>query len=221
MMYHYIYMQNIMTEKWTFEIIESKRNGSCFYDSIANAMTENVSDWYEFPILRERMEKYWNDYHEKTGETLLGVTDKLIRFMCSENIDNDILEMYNVEAEFRKDSGEKGVHVFKSVDEYKHHVLHTNCWADHSMFLAFHRSLGNRCSLIVFDSDSGGIPYLDKEWTENKDVYICLQRDNNHYSTIRLVDNGKKLDLCVSRSVIMDMVDGMNESLETPIVITL
>jgi len=210
-----------MSSTWNFELIATKRNGSCFFESVANAMSENVEQWYGFPILREKMENYWNSYHEKTGNSLTGVTEKLVRFMCSENIDKDVLEMYNVEAAFRKDSGEKGVRLFKSVEEYQNHVLNTNCWADHSIFLSFHKSLGNRCSLIVFDSEIGGIPHLDREWTENKDIYICLRRENDHYSTIRLIKDDAKMDLCVNRATMLDLVDNMNETLESKISIVL
>jgi len=206
---------------WNFELVETKRNGSCFFESIANAMSENVEQWYGFPTLREKMESYWNSYHEKTGNSLTGVTEKLVRFMCSENIDSDVLEMYNVEAAFRKDSGEKGVHIFKTVEAYKNYVLNTKSWADQAVFLAFHKSLGNRCSLIVFDSEVGGIPHLDREWTENKDVYICLRREHNHYSTIRLVKDETKMDLCVDRSTMLELVESMNKELETKISIIL
>jgi len=210
-----------MTSTWNFELIETKRNGSCFFESVANAMSENVEQWYEFPVLRTMMEAYWNSYHEKTGDTLMGVTERLVRFMCSENIDNDVLEIYNVEAAFRKDSGEKGVKIFKTVEDYRKHVLNTNSWADHSIFLSFHKSLGNRCSLIVFDSEIGGIPHLDKEWTEDKDIYICLRRENNHYSTIRLVKDDSRMKLCVDRGIMLDLVESMNEQLETKISIVL
>ncbi len=210
-----------MTTEWCFELVETPKDGSCFFASISHAMNECTDEWYRVKVLRDRVEKYWDAYHEETGENLTEVTQRFVRFMCAKNIDKDIMEMHNAEAEYRKDTGEKGVKIFKTVKEFQNHVINTKCWADHSIFLAFHRSLGYRCSLIVFDSEVEGIPYLDKEWTEKKDIYICLRRENNHYSTVRLVRGEKRMKLCVSRKTIVDMVRDLNSTMDDKITLVL
>lgn len=202
---------------WYFDLVETPKDGSCFFASISHAMNECIDAWYEVEPLRHKMEKYWDDYRQETGDNLTEVNQRFIRFMCSKNIDNDIMEMHNAEAEYRRDTGEKGARIFETVKEFQDHVLNTKCWADHSIFLAFHRSLDYRCSLIVFDSETEGIPYLEREWTENKDFYICLRREDDHYSTIRLTRGEKIMKLCVDRKTMVDMVRDLNSTLEDKI----
>lgn len=206
---------------WFFELVETPKDGSCFFASIAHAMNECADAWYRVDTIRDRIETYWDDYHKETGDNLVEVTQRFVRFMCAKNIDKDIMEMHNAEAEYRKDTGEKGVRIFETVREFQHHVINTKCWADHSMFLAFHKSLGYRCSLIVFDSEVEGIPYLDREWTENKDIYICLRRDESHYSTVRLVHGEERMGLCVDRGTMIDMVRDLNSTMDEKISLVL
>jgi len=198
---------------WNYELIPCPSDGSCFFTSIAIALNECVDTWYDIEIIREKMEKYWNDYNKITGETPQSLTQHFIRFMCSKNIDEDSLMIHNVEAEFMKDKGDKSARIFESVEDFQEHIFDTNCWTDHSIFLAFHKSLGYRLSLIVFDSDVTGVTHFDREWTENKDMYICLRRDGNHYNTIRISKDDTKYELCVSRNTISAMLSDINDDL--------
>lgn len=197
-------------EEWQVEVIDVPADGSCFFQSIATAMDDNIEAWFDIEELRVPMEKYWEEYTEGVEDKYGGVTSHLVRHMCAENIDDDILEKYNVEAEYRTETlKEKGVMKYKNIEQFKSHVLKRNTWGDHASFTAFLKSLNYRCGLVVFDPECQGIKYLPPEWTVEKSLYIFLLRKVNHYSVLRLQKGGTDLDLCVSYKDTKEFVDWM------------
>ena len=40
---------------------------------------------------------------------------------------------------------------------------------------------------------------MPTEWTYNKEIYICLQIEGEHYTPMRLSYKNKELDMCLSR----------------------
>ena len=197
-------------EEWRMSEVEVPADGSCFFHCIATAMDEDTDVWYDIEELRAPMERYWQAYTNGAAVACAGVTSSLIRFMCAENIDDELLLKYNVEAQYRKETlKEKGVVVYKDMQQFKRHVLRPDTWADHSIVSAFLKSLNFRCGLAVIDPECGGITYLPPEWTKRKPLYIFLLRKRNHYSVLRLEKRGMDLNLCVSYADTKAFVDWM------------
>lgn len=190
--------------------VEVPADGSCFFHSIATAMNETMDMWYDIEELRVPMEAYWEAYSIVATEKPLGITPSLVRFMCSENIDDDTLLTYNAEAQYRKHTLEdRGAVVFENTKDLKMHVLKGDTWADHAIFRAFLKSLNFRCGLVVIDPECGGVKYLPPCWTKGKSLYIFLLRTRNHYSILRLERDGEDLELCVSYENTKAFVDWM------------
>lgn len=170
---------------WGVEIIETPRDGSCFFSAIAIAMNDSIDMWCSIDELRIPMEKYWELYHETTNECLTEVTPDLVRFMCSENSDDDILEMFNEEANFMRITNKVKAKMLNTAEQLGSHMRKKSTWGDQAALRAFTQSLNFECGVIVFDSRAGGMIRLPEEWTKDKKVYICLRRELNHYSVIR------------------------------------
>ena len=190
---------------WGAEVIETPKDGSCFFTAISMAMNDALDMWCSVDELRIPMEKYWEMYHEKTQETLTDVTPDLVRFMCSENLDDNMLEMYNVEANFRE------AKMFETKEQLGIHMRKKSTWGDQAALNAFLKSLDFECGIIIFDADVGGMVRLPEEWTKDKKAYICLRREVNHYNVIRLwrtdnVEEPLRLSLCVNRQAMVDLV---------------
>lgn len=197
-------------DEWRMSEVDVPADGSCFFHCIATAMDENIDAWYNIEELRVPMEHYWQAYTDGAAVASAGVTSPLIRFMCAENIDEELLLKYNVEAQYRKETlKERGVVVYRDMQQFKRHVLEPDTWADHSIVSAFLKSLNFRCGLVVIDPECGGITYLPPEWTKRKPLYIFLLRKRCHYSVLRLEKYGRDLDLCVSYSDTKAFVDWM------------
>ena len=208
---------------WNCSIIDTPKDGSCFFTSIAIALNDSESSWQNHDRLRELMKNYWDLYRQETGEAPPGVTPAMVRFMCSLNLDEDSLIIYNAEAEYRRETEhEKNVKIFKKLDDMKRHVRNTNCWADHSIVRAFLKSLKYRCCVVVFDSEVGGMTHLPVEWTKNKDIYICLRRDLNHYRVVRMVweSENKRVEmpLCLPRRDMLKIAQDVRNSLDESVV---
>lgn len=195
-------------DAWRMTEIDVPADGSCFFHSIAMAMDECLEAWHDIEELRVPMERYWQAYTNSTDNNDSRVTSSLIRFMCAENIDQDMLDKYNAEAQYRKHTlKERGVVVYTSMREFREHVLKPHTWADHASFNAFLKSLNFRCGLVVFDTECGGISYLPPQWTRRKLLYIFLLRRRNHYSVLRIEKGGQGLDLCVCYRHTKELVD--------------
>lgn len=189
-------------EEFTLDVIDVKRDGSCFFSAIALAMNQSIDLWQDYEFLRNIMEYYWDKYIEEHG-LLEEVTPHLIRFICSENIDSDIFETYCIEAKDRINEKEKHVKQFKTLDEMKEGFLNGGAWGDHSSIRAFFKAFGTRCSLVIIDEDFNGVVFFQKEWTKRKDMYICIQRVVNHYQTVQLICNEEKMNMCLTRKEIL------------------
>jgi len=163
-----------------------------FFSAIALAMNQSIEKWKDYNFLRIRMEDYWDNYVEKYGN-LQEVTPELIRYICSENIDEDIFETHCI---LYADKEDDYIEKFDSIEEMKQGVLN-DYWGDHSVIQAFFKAFNTRCSLVIFDLQFDGIVYFQKEWTKRKDLYICIQRDSNHYKALRFCEGDKKLDMCI------------------------
>ena len=87
------------------------------------------------------------------------------------------------------------------------YIFNSNCWADHAIIRSFFKAFDTRCSLVIFDDNFGGLVYFQKEWTKDKDMYICLQRERNHYRPMKLNRDGEELPMCLPREIIVDLID--------------
>ena len=191
---------------YSIDVIDVKRDGSCFFSAIALAMNQSIEKWKEYNFLRIRMEDYWDNYVEQY-DNLQEVTPELIRYICSENIDEDIFETHCI---LHADEEDKDyIEKFDSIEEMKQGVLN-DYWGDHSVIQAFFKAFNTRCSLVIFDLQFGGIVYFQKEWTKRKDLYICIQRDNNNYKALRFCEGDKKLDMCIGRKTMMKFKKDVN-----------
>lgn len=198
---------------WEISHISVAADGSCFFRSVAIAMNDCVDTWHKFEDLRCPMELYWESFEQSTGQDHDEVTPSLLRHMCAVNIDGDILEQYNAEAAYRKDTlREANVVVCKNVKAFKAYVLQPDTWVDHSIFGAFLKSLNYRLGLVVLDPECGGIKYLPPEWTVDKSLYIFLLRKRNHYSVLRLKKNGKDLELCLPHDTTNEFVNWLRNN---------
>ena len=202
---------------WCAEVIDTPRDGSCFFSAIAMAMNDSISMWYSIDELRVPMEKYWQMYHEDTDESLCEVTSDLVRYMCGVSVDKIILELYNVEADWRIETEKVKAPKFKTPRELGYHMRKKTTWGDHAALHAFLKSLNYHCSVIVFDAEFGGMRYLPPEWTKNKKAYICLRFEDCHYGVVRLKhrDSEKKQLLCVTRKTIIDLITSINSFIDT------
>jgi len=193
---------NMNIEQYSVDIIDVERDGSCFFSSISYAMNQSLEMWKEYEFLREKMESYWDEY-TKIHEPLSKVTSHLIRYICSKNIDQDMFETHCIEADDRINENESGVDKFKDIEDMKEKVLNGNVWGDHSIIRSFFKAFENRFSLVIFDKDyAGGVVFFQKEWTKNKDMYMCLQRENNHYRVMRLSYKDNKYNVCMTKKQI-------------------
>lgn len=202
---------------WTAEVLRIPRDGSCFFASIAMAMNDSIDTWRSIDALRIAMEQYWDSYHESTCDRLDKVTPDLVRFMCAENVNDDILETYNVEATFRRISLNVKAKTFITPAELGAHIRQNSTWGDQAALRAFVQSLNFECGVIIFDEKVGGMIRLPEEWTKDKKTYICLQRENNnHYNVLRLCraedgdeDQTVRFPLCVGREIMVDLVNNL------------
>ena len=194
--------------EYSVDVIDVKRDGSCFFSAIALAMNQSIEKWRDYNFLRIRMEDYWNSYVEEHGN-LKEVTPELIRYICSENIDEDIFETHCILYSDRDNNADDCSEKFDSIEEMKEGVLN-DYWGDHSVIQSFFKAFNNRCALVIFDLQFGGIVYFQKEWTKGKDLYICIQRDNNHYKALRFCKGDKKLDMCIGRKTMMKFKKDVN-----------
>lgn len=203
-------MINVSTEiPWGAEIIDTPRDGSCFFSSIAIAMNDSLEAWCSVEELRVKMEMYWEKYHQVTKKSLEEVTSDLVRFMCSQNVDDNILEAYNQEAAYRKNSlGNSGVKIFESTEALGAYMQEKSTWGDQASLHAFLKSLDFECGIVIFDADIGGLVRLPEEWTKDKKAYICLRRQANHYDAVRLcrTDTNTRLSMCVTRECIIGLL---------------
>lgn len=202
---------------WKVDLIEVPGDGSCFFTSISIAMNSCLTELSENEFICSQMSKYIEGYENDVEKDLMELSPRFIRYICSKNIDKCIFDTYVQEAKDRKESGEKHVKMFKTIETMSHHILRSNCWADHSVIRSFFNAFDCKLSIIVFDSSYGGIVYFQKEWTEDKDFYICLQRENNHYRPMSFTRESETLPLCMKRDSIVEVVSYIKETTDASI----
>lgn len=187
-------------EDWQFETIDVPADGSCFFTSIAIAMNDSMDRWESIPRIKEMMMHHWDRYTRLGLEKTDDITPKFIRYMSASAMDTAGLELYNAEASMLKKKQ------MKTPEELARYIIHSRCWADHSMIRSFMKSMGYTISIVVFDSSISDTVYMPKEWTHNKELYICLQLEGQHYSPMRLSYKEDKMKLCVDRGVVRKMI---------------
>lgn len=185
---------------WQFETIDVPADGSCFFTSISIAMNDSMDRWVSITSIKEMMMHHWDRYSRLGLENTDDITPKFIRYMSASAMDTAGLELYNAEASILKKKQ------FDTPEELARHIIHSRCWADHSMIRSFMQSMGYTISVVVFDSSINDTVYMPKEWTYKKELYTCLQLDGQHYSPMRLSYNNDYMKLCVDRGVIRKMM---------------
>lgn len=201
---------------WAADIVETPKDGACFFTALSLAINDSLGLWCSFDVLRRSMEKYWDLYHKVTNVILTEVTPDLIRFICSLNIDKNILIMFNEEAKFLK------AKQFQTTEQLGNHMRKKTTWGDQASLFAFLKSLDFKCGVLIFDNSS--LIRFPEEWTRNKKLYMCLLRDNNHYNLIRFWRDKKPLSLCLPRGVVVEIlhimceVDDINEDKRIPVI---
>ena len=198
--------------EWSLVAKDVPADGSCFFQSIAMAMNDGIDVWYEIEELRMPMEVYWDDFQRNITIGPSSVTADLVRFMSAKNVDKDILDSYNAEAEFRKDQKERGVQVFETEDDLRKYILEPGTWGDQSSFTALLKSLNYNCGILVFDTECGGVKYMPPEWVKNKKLYILLLRRSNHYSPLQLSHMGKDIGMCIDYNTTKKFIEWVEQT---------
>jgi len=199
---------------WNVELIDVPADGSCFFASIATAMNHCLMTWADNEYFAIKMNKYIEGYEKETKKDLYEITPEFVRYLCSINIDKCIFETYCEEAKDREDCGEEDVVKFDSIEEMSEHIFKTKCWADHATIRSFFNAFETKCSLVIFDDSYGGVVYFQKEWTEDKEMYICLQRCANHYRPMKLSCDDEDIPICMPRETMLKFANYIRENTE-------
>ncbi|CAN0191923.1 unnamed protein product, partial [Ectocarpus sp. 4 AP-2014] len=89
---------------------------------------------------------------------------------------------------------------FDSVSRLTEHVLHTNCWIDTGTFGAFLKSLDCSVAVVVIGQELKKPLSVPDELTNNKEFYICLWLEDDHYQTDSAGAQKRRLGLvCLTR----------------------
>lgn len=187
---------NITMDDWSYNIIPVPPDGSCFFTSISMAMNESMDEWILKPKIKDLMQHHWDRFNSLKIEETDHISPKFIRYMCASAMDEHSLIMFNEEASSMKEKK------FEKPEELARHILYSNCWGDQSMIRSFMQSMKYMVCLVVFDVKTRKPIYTPKEWTYNKEMYICLHIERSHYTPLRLQYKGEDLDLCVDRKTI-------------------
>lgn len=190
-----------MLDDWAIRIRPVASDGSCFYWSIAIALNESLEAWKHDKKITKRLRDHWHSFLELGLESPDNFTPKFVRYITSASIDDKDLTMYNDTACADKK------HMFDSVDALSKHVLHSNCWVDTTTFGAFLKSLDYSIALVVLDHEIKQPLHVFQELTKNKDFYICLWLEDDHYQPIQIVYKDQDLSMCVSRAWILKFME--------------
>lgn len=190
-----------MIEDWAIRLLPVDADGSCFYSSIAIALNESMHSWGKNKHIKNLLRNHWHSFLKMGIESPDNFTPTFVRYITSVSIDKDDLEAYNDIASADKKTK------FESVAGMAEHVLHTNCWVDTVTFGAFLKSLDCRIAVVVIDHSIKEPLSVFDELTKNKDFYICLWLQDDHYQPIQLVHQGEDLPVCVSRGFILKFME--------------
>lgn len=189
-----------MLDDWAVRISPVASDGSCFFSSVAIALNESLEAWRHNKKISKKLRNHWHSFLELGLESPDNFTPKFVRYITSASIDDKDLVMYNDTARADKTD------TFDSVDDLAEHVLHSNCWVDTTTFGAFLKSLDYSIALVVLDYEIKQPLNMFEELTKNKDFYICLWLEDDHYQPIQTVYKNKDLSMCVSRDCIIQFM---------------
>lgn len=185
-----------MLEDWAVRLIPVAPDGSCFFSSVAIALNSSVEAWKNNEALTERLRNHWHAYANLGLESPDNFTPRLVRYMASASIDEDDLVAHNDVA--RAD----GKPTFDSAGDLAEHVLHSDCWVDSTTFGAFLKSLGCSVAVVVLDQQIRQPLHVFDDLTKDKDLYILLWLDADHYQPMQIVHKDQELGTCVSRKTV-------------------
>ncbi len=189
-----------MIEDWSIRLHSVDADGSCFFSSIAMALNGSLHIWKDNHKIRNLLRDYWHGFLELGVESPDNFTPTFVRYMTSVSIDQADLNAYNEIAS----ADDKPA--FDCLIDMAEHVLFTNCWVDTVTFGAFLKSLGCSIAVVVIDEAITEPLSVPEDLTRNKDLYICLWLQDDHYRPIQLVHKGRDLAMCVSRQSILQFM---------------
>lgn len=188
-------------DDWFIRLVPVPSDGSCFFSSIAFALNKSVESWGNNKKLKNILRTHWHNFLDLGLEDPDYFTAKFVRYITSISIDQDDLNCYNDIAV--ADGNTK----IESADDMAEHVLLSNCWVDTTTFGAFLKSLDCLVSVVVIDHEIKQPLYMLNALTKQKEFYICLWLQDNHYQPMQLVYRGQELGAFVSRDVILKFME--------------
>lgn len=191
-----------MLNDWAIRLIPVPSDGSCFFSSIAFALNVSVEAWRYNKKIKNMLKHHWHNYLDLGMESPDYFTPSFVRYITSMSIEEDDLVAHNEIASADKRE------TFDSIDDLAKHILLTNCWVDTTTFGAFLKSLDCSIAVVVLDQEIRQPLYVFEELTKNKDFYICLWLNDDHYQPVQIVNKDQDLSMCLSREAIqMFMAD--------------
>jgi hypothetical protein len=188
-------------DDWFIRLVPVPADGSCFFSSIAIALNESVESWKHHKKIKEMLKTHWHNYLSLGFESPDNFTPKFIRYITSMNIDDDDLSWYNDIAQA------DGKNKMDTADDLAEHVLLSDCWVDTTMFGAFLKSLDCRVAVVVLDHELKQPLNIPDNLTKDKDFYICLWLQDDHYQPMQLVYKTHELGALVSRDSIRKFME--------------
>jgi hypothetical protein len=180
--------------EYSVTVLSVPRNGSCFYTSIAMALTDGVDLWSRRvrSLLRQNWQKYIR-MRRMTGCTenmsIMQIDSDFVRFIAASNLVKDDLDTYN------NLCMDEGGEVFETIEQVQDDVTFNNAWANLVIIRALLRGLQFTIGLIIFDAEEGKVAPLPLEWTQDKDQYVLLELKDLHYSVVRLTREADDVDM--------------------------
>lgn len=187
-------------DDWFIRLVPVPSDGSCFFSSIAIALNESVESWKHSKKITKMLRNHWHSYLDLGLESPDYFTAKFVRYITSMSIDQEDLDWYN---NIALADGNKEM---DSADDMAEHVLLSDCWVDTTMFGAFLKSLDCSVAVVVLDHELKEPLTMLDALTKNKDFYICLWLQDDHYQPLQLVYKGKELGALVSRESILQFM---------------
>lgn len=183
-------------ENWEIRLAPVASDGSCFFSSVAIALNESVEAWTRRDKVVASLKKHWRGYLTLGLECPDNFTQRFIRYMTSVSLEEDDLSAYN---NIARADGKK---TFDDLASLAKHVLRSDCWVDSTTFGAFLKSLDCCVGVVVLDHALQEPLHVFRDFTRDKELYICLWLQDSHYQPIQLVYKGEYLHLCITRKTI-------------------
>ena len=189
-----------MDNNWFIRLVPVPSDGSCFFSSVAVALNESVESWRHNKKLKNILRTHWHNFLDLGLENPDSFTALFVRYITSISIDQDDLDCYNDIADA------DGTKKIDSADDMAEHVLLSNCWVDTTTFGAFLKSLDCSVAVVVIDYEIKQPLYMFDALTKNKEFYICLWLQDDHYQPLQLAYKGQEFGAFVSREVILNFM---------------